>query len=120
MGGLCHLHFFLTQYFNFSGKEQSGNREGNFEQDIARNVNSQVRRVEEASSQFHQPTGVKRKCAGTQHFAHKDAAQFHQQNCAQLFWSIELENTPNFYAVRSAPYAGKLGVNVLAQKLLVK
>ena len=70
--------------------------------------------------QFHQPTGVKRKCAGAQHLAQKDAVQFHQQNCAQLYWSIELENPPNFYAVRSAPYASKLGVNLLAQKLLIK
>ena len=55
--------------------------------------------------QFHQPTGVKRKCAGAQHLAQKDAVQFHQQNCAQLYWSIEVENPPNFYAVRFAPYA---------------
>ena len=70
--------------------------------------------------QFHQPTGVKRKCAGAQHLAHKDSVQFHQQNCAQLYWSIELENPPNFYAVRYAPYASKLGVNLLVQKLLIK
>ena len=67
--------------------------------------------------QFHQPIGVKCKWAA---FGEKDAVQFHQQNCAKLYWSIELENLPNFYAVRSAPYASKLGVNLLAQKLLIK
>ena len=69
---------------------------------------------------FHQPTSVKRNCAGAQHFSKKDAVQFHQQNFAQLCWYIELENLPNFYIVHSALYASKLGVNLLAQKLLIK
>ena len=55
--------------------------------------------------QFHQPTGIKRKCAGAQHLTQKDAVQFHQLNCAQLYWSIELENLPNLlaYALRWTP-----------------
>ena len=53
-------------------------------------------------------------------FVQKDAVQFHQQNCAQLYWYIELENLPSFYAVSFVPYTSKLGVNLLAQKLFIK
>ena len=35
--------------------------------------------------QFHQPFGVKCKCAGTQHLAQKDAIKFNQLNCTQLY-----------------------------------
>ena len=36
--------------------------------------------------QFHQLFGIKRKWAGRNHLAQKDAIQLHQQNCALLHW----------------------------------
>ena len=44
----------------------------------------------ETEWQFHQLFGIKHKCAGTNSLVQKDAIQFHQQNCAQLYWCIEL------------------------------
>ena len=44
-----------------------------------------------SQGQFHQPTGAKHKCTGaqymaqTRYLAQKDAIQFHQQNCNQLY-----------------------------------
>ena len=39
----------------------------------------------ETQGQFHQPIGAKCKCAGTQHLVKKDAIQFQEQNCTQLY-----------------------------------
>ncbi len=48
------------------------------------------------------------------------AVQFHQQNYAQLHHYAQLENTLNFYAVRTTSCVSKIGVNLLAPKLRVK
>ena len=48
------------------------------------------------------------------------AIQFHQQSYGQLYQNIQLEVMPNFCAVCSVPYTSKLGVKLLAQKLLKK
>ena len=37
-----------------------------------------------------------------------------------LYKCIELEDTPNFYTLCSAPYASKFNVNLLVQKLIIK
>ncbi len=46
--------------------------------------------------------------------------QFHQQHYAQLHHYAQLENTLNFYAVRPMSFTSKIGVNLLAQKVLIK
>ena len=70
--------------------------------------------------QFHQPAGAKRKCAGRHHLAQKDAAQFHQQNCNQLYWCTDFEVMPNIYAVYPSLYTIKFSINLLAKKPLIK
>ena len=70
----------------------------------------------EARGQFQQPIDPL-KCASIQHLAQRDTFLFDQQNCAQLFQCTDVEGMPNFYPVRSVPYAR---VNIPEQKLLIK
>ena len=46
--------------------------------------------------------------------------QFHKQNFAHIYQYTQLDVTPNFYALRSAPYVSKLSVILQAQKLLIE
>jgi hypothetical protein len=46
--------------------------------------------------------------------------QFHQQNYLQLCWYTQREFTLNFYPVCFTPCTSKIGINLLAQKLLIK
>ena len=46
--------------------------------------------------------------------------QFYQQNCAKLYNYTQLGVMTNFYTVRSTLCAGKIKVNLLVQKLLIK
>ncbi len=66
--------------------------------------------------QFHQHSGSKCKCAGSDSSLRQSfycIFQFHQQNYAQLYHYKQLENTLNFNTVRPALYASKFGINIL-------
>ena len=66
--------------------------------------------------QLHQPSGAKRKC--------DRRTEFHQQNIIQLYQYTQIEVTPNFYPVNSAPYASKFSIKSTgtkaAHKVMVK
>ena len=55
--------------------------------------------------QFHQPTDTKRKCAGTQHLARKDAVQFTNKTVLNSTSALSLKLLPTFtlYTLRSMP-----------------
>ena len=62
---------------------------------------------------FTNPFGAKCKCADAESLAQSvSSTKFYQYT--------QLEVMPNFYALRSVPYASKLSVILLAQNLLIK
>jgi hypothetical protein len=72
----------------------------------------------EIRGQFHQHFGAKRKCAGSHSLPLVGAVQFHL-----LYPTLPLHPTRKYaqlHSVLPMPYASKISVNPLAQKLHIK